>query len=241
MPVSDLAILWHMVRGARGADHGERLEALYAGQAGGYDAFRDRFLHGRDALIERLDVPAGGRVVELGGGTGRNLEYFGERLRTFERATVVDLCRPLLGIAERRVAEQGWQNVDIHHGDATVFTPTEPVDCVFLSYSLTMIPDWYRAIDNALAMLRPGGLLGVVDFFVSRKHPTGAETVRHGAIGRAFWRAWFGHDDVFVNPDHIPYLHDRTGPIHCSQHRGRIPYVPLLRAPYFVFVGRKGP
>jgi S-adenosylmethionine-diacylgycerolhomoserine-N-methlytransferase len=27
-----------------------------------------------------------------------------------------------------------------------------------------MIPDWRAAVDNALTMLRPNGVLGVVDF-----------------------------------------------------------------------------
>jgi hypothetical protein len=35
---------------------------------------------------------------------------------------------------------------------------------VYFSYALTMIADWRRALDNALAMLAPGGTLGVVDF-----------------------------------------------------------------------------
>ena len=49
--------------------------------------------------------------------------------------------------------------------------PEAPVDVVTFSYSLTMIPDWFAAIENALRMLRPGGQIGVVDFYVSRKYP----------------------------------------------------------------------
>ncbi len=44
------------------------------------------------------------------------------------------------------------------------YRPADPADCVYFSYALTMIPDWRRAIDNAIAMLAPGGTLGVVDF-----------------------------------------------------------------------------
>src|ERR671911_700620 len=57
--------------------------------------------------------------------------------------------------------------------DASTYQPaTGPVDVVTFSYSLTMIPDWFAAIENALAMLKPGGTLGVVDFYVARKYPS---------------------------------------------------------------------
>jgi hypothetical protein len=37
-------------------------------------------------------------------------------------------------------------------------------DLVTCSYSLTMIPDWRRAIDVAYALLRDGGQMAVADF-----------------------------------------------------------------------------
>ncbi|MGB5833438.1 MAG: class I SAM-dependent methyltransferase [Thiohalocapsa sp.] len=67
-----------------------------------YDASRERLLHGRSELIERLDTPAGAQVVELGAGTGRNLLFFGDRLGRFGQVELVDLCRPLLDQARRR-------------------------------------------------------------------------------------------------------------------------------------------
>ena len=101
-----------------------------------------------------------------------------------------------------------------------------------------MIPDWFRAVDNALAMLRPGGLLGAVDFTVSRKRPA-AGRARQGLLSRTFWAWWFGHDDVFPCADHIPYLEARTEAVHLAERRGRVPGLPFLRPPYFIYVGRK--
>ncbi len=236
----DLGIVWRMVRGAgRSRDASARMDTLYRTQAADYDRFRERLLHGRRELVERLAPPPGARVVELGGGTGANVEHFGDRLATLGHVTIVDLCPPLLDVARARIDRLDWTNVDAVHADATRWRPDEPADCVYLSYSLTMIPDWHRAIDNAVAMLRPGGVLGVVDYYVSRKHPDGIGRVRHGALARAFWRGWFGRADVFVNPDHLPYLADRVDPRFVDERRGSIPYVPLLRSPYFLFVGEK--
>ena len=66
--------------------HAEALSAFYAPQAHHYDRFRERLLRGRAELIERLPLADGARVVELGGGTGRNAEFFGAKLDRIEIA-----------------------------------------------------------------------------------------------------------------------------------------------------------
>jgi S-adenosylmethionine-diacylgycerolhomoserine-N-methlytransferase len=130
--------------------------------------------------------------------------------------------------------------VRVIEADAVRFTPAEPVDCVLFSYSLTMMPDWFRAVDNAVSMLKPGGVLGVVDFHVSRAHPAPGR-VRHGAAARIFWPLWFAHDGVHLSPDHLPYLQSRVETLICEERFGRVPYLSALRAPWYLFVGRKAP
>src|SRR5690606_30477053 len=100
----------------------------------------------------------------------------------------------------------------------------------------TMMPDARAAIDNARAMLKPGGILGVVDFYVSAARPeTGA---RHDAVTRAFWPRWFAHDGVRLGPDTLSYLRRVLSDHQVSERRAHVPYVPLLTVPYFLFVGR---
>ena len=106
------------------------------------------------------------------------------------------------------------------------------------SYSLTMMPDWFAAIENAWSILKPGGTLGAVDFYVARKH-AGDGSARHGFLGRHFWPMFFSRNDVFLSPDHLPYLRRRFAQVECSESRGRVPYLPLLRAPYYTFIGKK--
>jgi len=238
--LNDLKILWHLVvTGGRGKTHEERLENFYAGQAVGYDAFRKRLLHGRPELFAALPTVPGGIWVDLGAGTGENAEHWGGRLAEFSRAYLVDLSPSLLQVAEQRIAARQWSNVSAVHADATRFLPPEGVaDIVTFSYSLTMIPDWFLAIDQALRMLKPGGLIGVVDFFVARKWPADA-LVKHGWSTRTVWPAWFANDNVFLNGDHIPYLQSHLETVSLTQHRGTLPYIPCVRAPYYRFVGRK--
>lgn len=237
---ADLKILYQLaLKPVRGKNHAARLESFYSGQAKNYDDFRKRLLHGREELWESIEHPQDGIWVDLGGGTGSNLEYFGDRINDLKKIYLVDLSPSLLKIANQRIEANGWSNVETVEADATQFQPpTGPVDVVTFSYSLTMIPDWFAAIEQSLSVLRPGGLLGVVDFYVSRKHPSNGMR-RHGSFNRKFWPFWFGTDNVFPSPDHVPFLHQHFEPLHFVESRGKVPYLPFVRAPYYCFVGRK--
>jgi S-adenosylmethionine-diacylgycerolhomoserine-N-methlytransferase len=238
--LSDLRILYHLtLKPIRGKDHAARMESFYAGQANAYDNFRRRLLQGRQELWNAIHTSAGAVWVDMGGGTGANLEYFGDRLNELAKVYVVDLSHSLLEVADQRIQAAGWKNVETKEADATLFQPAGgPVDVVTFSYSLTMIPDWFAAIENAVAMLRPGGLIGVVDFYVSRKYPPDG-LCRHGWFTRSFWPVWFAGDNVFPSPDHVPFLHRHFDPVHFEERRAKIPYIPFLRAPFYTFVGRK--
>jgi S-adenosylmethionine-diacylgycerolhomoserine-N-methlytransferase len=229
---TDARVLWALIRGrSRTGTHAQRLQAFYADQACGYDDFRERLLQGRRELIERLPVGPGARITELGAGTGRNVEFFGERLARFRSIELVDLCPALIEQALRRrdrLAAAGVSNIDVVHADAATYRPPGPRDCVYFSYALTMIPDWALAVDNAIAMLRPGGVLGVVDFHLPGR-----------AALNAFWRRWFAYDGVWLSDRHLPYLRNALQPLFAREGRARIPFLPGLRAPYYLFIGQR--
>ena len=63
--------------------------------------------------------------------------------------------------------------------------------------------------------------------------------LRTARCARPFWTRWFAHDGVRLSAGHLPYLRDRLETIACSERSGPVPYLPGLRAPYYVFVGRK--
>jgi SAM-dependent methyltransferase len=101
----------------------------------------------------------------------------------------VESGRPLSGPvgAGPQAHPAGLPNVRVIEGDAVTYRPDGPVDCVYFSYSLTMIPNWEGALGNALAMLKPGGRLGVVDFYVSQPVPAPGLTT-----------AWLGDPPVLA-------------------------------------------
>ncbi len=237
---SDLKILWHLTMApVRGATHAQRLESFYSGQAGNYDAFRARMLHGRRELIESIDFPPGGVWVDLGAGTGENLLAACRRANLLSEIHLVDLSPSLLAVAPKNAARAGLDCVLTHLADATRFEmEPESVDVVTCSYSLTMIPDWFEALAAAERMLRPGGTIAVVDFYVSRKFV--AEDLRqHSWLQRAFWTHWFAADNVHLTSDHIAMLHRRFERKRFEERFGKIPYLPWIRAPYYQFLGTK--
>jgi S-adenosylmethionine-diacylgycerolhomoserine-N-methlytransferase len=119
-------------------------------------------LHGRFPMINVMSAIKDGIWVDLGGGTGSNLEYFGDNLNHWKKIIVLDLCPSLVETAMKRVITKGWESfVDVVLGDACDMhddrLPKDgTVDVVTFSYSLSMIPDWRAAIRNAFRMLKPG-------------------------------------------------------------------------------------
>jgi S-adenosylmethionine-diacylgycerolhomoserine-N-methlytransferase len=205
----------------------ERLQAFYAPQADVYDDFRERLLKGRRELIDQLKLPDRARIVELGAGTGCNLVHFGERLAGCESLELVDLCPALLVEARRRA--ESHVNVRVVEADATLYQPECPVDCVIFSYSLTMIPDWRAALDNAAEMLKSGGQIAVVDFTTSPQQ---------GWLASTFWRSWFSHDGVHLDRQHLDALKNGCDEYWFEELRTSIPYLPGLRVPYYLFIGQ---
>ncbi len=237
---SDMKVLYHLLlKPIRGGSHAERMESFYGGQAEAYDSFRRRLLQGREEMVQQVTPPEDAVWVDMGGGTGANLEFLGDRIKQLKKIYVVDLAGSLLDVARERFAERGWNNAEAVEADATTFVPEEGlVDVVTFSYSLTMIPDWFSAIENAIRILKPGGLIGVADFFVSRKWKE-AERVRHSWLTRTTWPVYFAFDNVFPSRDHVPFLLRHFEQVHLEQKRAKVPYLPLVRTPYYTFVGRK--
>jgi len=144
---------------------------------------------------------------------------------------------PLMLKAEERVKKNGWEDFvsvvvdDACNENASGLPLTGTVDVVTFSYALTMIPDWQKAIQNALRLLKPGGHIAVCDFTVDES--------QYG-FSSAFWKKVFSTDHVFLNEEHRPYLRSQFEPVYEEVGFGDFPYVPgLLKCPYYVFVGKR--
>lgn len=235
---SDLRVIVALVRGMpRDGDHQARLEGFYAQQADDYDRFRERLLPGRAELYASLDLSDGAVLVELGGGTAAGLRHLGERIHQLSAVHVVDLCPSLLERARRRCADNHWATVHCHQGDATQWQPPHVADAVVLSYALTMMPTWEAVLANAIAMLRPGGKLAVVDFHLSASERRPGRAY-HSRLRRWFWRKWFAHDGVHLGHSRLDAVMAATTPESLFEGEVRMPWLPL-HVPYYRFIGAK--
>jgi S-adenosylmethionine-diacylgycerolhomoserine-N-methlytransferase len=147
----------------------ELMNRTYRHQRHVYDFTRKYYLLGRDRLIAQLAPRQGDAVLEIGCGTGRNLTT-AAALYPDARLFGVDVSTQMLTAAIATIARAGLASqIRVAHGDATRFDP-KPLfgvarfERIFISYSLSMIPDWPAVIDGAIALLAPGGELHIVDF-----------------------------------------------------------------------------
>lgn len=150
----------------RSEAHAGLMDGMYRYQRHIYDLTRKYYLLGRDKTIRGLDVPKGGTLLEVGCGTGRNLALAHKRFPD-ARLYGLDISQEMLISARKTFATKAILP-DFRVADATAFTPREfgaaGFDRILISYALSMIPDWERAIDAAIAALNPGGQLHIVDF-----------------------------------------------------------------------------
>jgi S-adenosylmethionine-diacylgycerolhomoserine-N-methlytransferase len=185
-------------------DAARHMDHIYRYQRYIYDLTRKYYLLGRDRLIAGLDVPEGGSVLELGCGTGRNLVAAARR---WPRAAFhgIDISAAMLDTAGRSLRRKGLGgHIRLAQGDATDFLRHQPFereafDRVFLSYTLSMIPGWQLALEEAVHALAPGGVLHIVDFGQQEHLPRAFRTLLF---------AWLGKFDVAPRGDLMPVLEE---------------------------------
>ncbi|QSY93226.1 class I SAM-dependent methyltransferase [Rhizobium bangladeshense] len=150
----------------KSGQHASLMDGMYRYQRHIYDLTRKYYLLGRDSTIRNLDVPDGGTLLEVGCGTGRNMAL---AHRHFPSAKLfgLDISQEML-ISARKTFATKATIPEFRVADATAFTPREfgvsGFNRILISYALSMIPDWERAVDASIAALNPGGQLHIVDF-----------------------------------------------------------------------------
>ena len=149
--------------------HGTTMDGIYRFQRHIYDVTRRYFLLGRDQLLDGLNIPDGGTVLEMGCGTGRNLIGAARRYPSV-KLYGLDISEEMLKSASSNIMREDFrQRIILAHADATYFSAQKTFgvskfDRVFFSYTISIIPNWQAALDQALACVADGGELHVVDF-----------------------------------------------------------------------------
>jgi phosphatidylethanolamine/phosphatidyl-N-methylethanolamine N-methyltransferase len=120
-----------------------------------YDVvFGPVFKRGRSAAIDAAER-IGGRILEVGIGTGLSLAGYSRRNTIFG----VDISAPMLDKARKRVETLRLSHVeglDIMDAERLMF-PDNAFDVVVAQYVVTAVPHPEKALDEFLRVLRPGG------------------------------------------------------------------------------------
>ena len=145
-------------------DHAALMDSIYRGQKYIYDITRKYYLFGRDDLIRGLDCQPGDGVLEIACGTGRNLAKVGVAYPE-TKLFGIDISAEMLSSAQAKLGTKAiLAPADARQFDAQAMLGSRTFDRVILSYSISMIPDWERAMRHAATLVAPGGSLHVVDF-----------------------------------------------------------------------------
>lgn len=155
-----------------------------------YDVvFGPVFAKGRSAAITVAEQ-VGGRVLEVGVGTGISLPQYGRGVRIVG----VDISEPMLAKARRRVADIGLVNVEqiaLMDAERLEF-PDDSFDVVVAQYVVTAVPNPEAALDEFLRVVRPGGEIVLTSRIGAQDGVRGAlEKMAAPLASRLGWRTEF--------------------------------------------------
>jgi phosphatidylethanolamine/phosphatidyl-N-methylethanolamine N-methyltransferase len=142
------------------------------------------------AAAERACGPGGGRILEVGVGTGISLPDYA---RT-NRLVGVDLSEPMLRKAQERVAEQALSNVEaLAVMDAErMALPDQFFDVVVAQFVITAVPNPEATLDEFARVIKPGGEIVLVNHIGAEEGPRRVFELCFAPLARRLgWRPEF--------------------------------------------------
>ena len=168
----------------------DSVERTYDRWAPVYDlVFGAIFSRARTAAISASER-VGGRVLEVGVGTGISLPYYSPRCRV----SGIDISEEMLEVARKRVARRGLANVqDLRVMDAQKLEyEAGAFDVVTAQYVVNTVPDPDAALDEFARVLRPGGELVIINRIGADVGPRlTVEKMLQPIVQRLGWRSEF--------------------------------------------------
>jgi phosphatidylethanolamine/phosphatidyl-N-methylethanolamine N-methyltransferase len=138
---------------------------VYENIAWGYDLVFGPTLHpGRVDAIKRMGIKPADRVLEVGVGTGINVDLYPADCAV----TGIDLSSSMLEKARERVARKGVRNVRLLQMDAANLKfADDSFDIVYAPYVISVVPDPVAVTREMRRVCRPGGRIVILNHFRS--------------------------------------------------------------------------
>ena len=138
-----------------------------------YDRFTRAFSFGMDqgwksALVRAASqsIVTGGQVCDAATGTG-DLAFALAAARPDLVIAATDVSLEMLTLAGERRVRAGAPRVSVSAGDLSALPfPAASLDAITAGYALRNTPDWHASIGEMARVLKPGGRLFTLDFFL---------------------------------------------------------------------------
>jgi ubiquinone/menaquinone biosynthesis C-methylase UbiE len=134
--------------------------------------------------VERLALPAGATVLDVGCGTGASAIPAARTVGPTGRVVGIDLAERLLDRARNKAGQESLWNIEFRQGDMEdLGYPDGSFDAVVSVFTVFFVTDMTKQVAELWRMVKPGGQLGITTW--------GPRVLEPGAT--AFWAAVKDH------------------------------------------------
>jgi ubiquinone/menaquinone biosynthesis C-methylase UbiE len=107
-------------------------------------------------IAKRMNVPSGGKVLEIAAGTGLASRHIRQAMPEDAQLTVTDLNDAMLNIARAKIGKA--ENVSFESADAQELPfEDKSFDSVLCQFGIMFFPDKQKGVDEAYRVLKAGG------------------------------------------------------------------------------------
>lgn len=141
----------------------QQTTATYNAAADVYDHPANSFWdHFGQRTVERLNLPTGGRVLDVCCGSGASAIPAARSVGTHGFVVGVDLAENLLQLARTKASREGMTNIEFRQGDLRDLDfQSESFDAVICIFGIFFLPDMQSAVNELWRLVKLGGTLSL--------------------------------------------------------------------------------
>lgn len=146
------------------------VEGVFASVAVRYDLMNDLMSFGAHRLFKRMtiemsNVREGHRVLDLAGGTGDLAALFAPIVGPTGTVVLTDINSAMLSVGRDRLLNKGLTQIQVcqANGEQLPF-PDAAFDCISIGFGLRNFTDKTRALRELHRLLKPAGILLILEF-----------------------------------------------------------------------------
>ena len=153
----------------------------------------------RKFAIKEMSLDRNQIILNIPCGTGQNFEYFQKEMLKSGMIIGIDISEGMLMRAKDKVGKNGWDNIRLIREDATQinsnwvrkeFGQDLSFDSILCDLGLSGFPEWKLVIDNLISLLKPGGTLVIMDWYIEKRTLRGdfIRWIGKGEVNRPLWQ-----------------------------------------------------